>query len=196
MHTLRERPQCLQRPHTCYARSYTGVVSLARAIQTLACTPNFTPLCCVRNPRTITYATTSCAFFIYTMQTSKLQNYLRKHRKQRGFSQREVLFLIGSNDISQMSAYESFAREPKLETILALELVFTVPAQDLFRGSFERTAAATLERTRRLTGELQQMNQRRNARRKLAWLQRIEHYILTSQRSQPMSLANRACSLD
>ncbi len=68
----------------------------------------------------------------------RLDNYLRSHRKRSGLSQDHVARLVGTRCGSTVSRYESFARQPSLETAVAFALVFDVPLRELFAGVHEQ----------------------------------------------------------
>ena len=70
------------------------------------------------------------------MSAKQLSNYLRTFRKRSGLSQKEVAILLGSLCGSKVSHYESAKRIPNLETVFAYEVIFSVPASQLFSGIF------------------------------------------------------------
>lgn len=63
-----------------------------------------------------------------------LPNYLRTHRKRAGFSQEEIAFLLGIATGAQVSRYERFMRKPTLVVVLSLEIIFELPANEIFSG--------------------------------------------------------------
>ncbi len=79
---------------------------------------------------------------------------LRTHRRRHGFTQRQVALLLGCRAGSKASRYERGVRVPTLETILAYELVFGVPARDLFPEVFAAIQAGLTDRVRALYQEL------------------------------------------
>lgn len=88
------------------------------------------------------------------MSRRKLQNYLRTHRKRTGLSQREIAFLLGVTSSSKVSRYEHFLRQPTLRTAFAYEIIFGVPAHELFAGIFQEVEAETLRRIQSLQVKL------------------------------------------
>jgi transcriptional regulator with XRE-family HTH domain len=84
----------------------------------------------------------------------RLHNYLRTYRKRTGLSQGEVAFLLGCYHGAKVSRYERHARQPGLETVFAYEVLFGVPARELFGGVFEKVEAITLKRARVLARKL------------------------------------------
>lgn len=59
-------------------------------------------------------------------------NYLRAHRRTRGLSQRELALLVGYKNEWQVSRHELSKTVPPLTIALAYEVVFEVPAAELF----------------------------------------------------------------
>jgi len=102
-----------------------------------------------------------------------LPNYLRAQRKRLGLSQDEVAFLLGCRDGGKLSRYERFQRTPNLETVAALELIFGVPAQELFAGVYEEAERIVSRRARMLARRLAC---RAEARRKLAQVKTIARH--------------------
>lgn len=88
------------------------------------------------------------------MPQTKLQNYMRTHRKRAGLSQDEAAFLLGLSGGDKVSRYERRSRLPSLETVLAAEAVFGVPASELFAGLFEEVEEETRKRARDLAKSL------------------------------------------
>jgi transcriptional regulator with XRE-family HTH domain len=89
------------------------------------------------------------------MPTPKLDNYLRTFRKTRGFTQREVVFLLGRHNEAKVSRYEHSKRVPSLETIFAYETILGVPAQELFAGIQERARRQAMHRVKLLKSRLE-----------------------------------------
>ncbi len=86
--------------------------------------------------------------------SSKLQNYVRTHRRRAGLSQKEMAFLLGCTSEAKVSRYERFVRQPTLETVLAYEAIFGAPARELFAGVYEQARAAIQSRARELSQNL------------------------------------------
>lgn len=103
---------------------------------------------------------------------SKLPNYLRTYRKRSGLSQAEVAYLVGVSNGQKVSRYELSNRRPALETILAYEALFGVPAQALFAGVYAAVEGETRRRARVLAARLGQPKGRPHAR-KLAVLNQV-----------------------
>jgi transcriptional regulator with XRE-family HTH domain len=109
-------------------------------------------------------------------------SYLRTHRKRGGLTQDEMAFLLGCRSGTKISRFERLARRPNLKTALACQVVFGVPAHQIFPGVFAEVekivaerARLLLDRTRAQSGE-----QRSPARHKLATLKAI-----MTERKQP-----------
>src|SRR5205823_906586 len=103
----------------------------------------------------------------------KLQNYLRTHRRRSGLSQKEVGFLLGCKSSTKVSRYERFSRQPTLKNVFAYELIFGVPARELFAGVFQRVEGETLRRVQLLSQKLKQAKPNQRTSRKLELLDAI-----------------------
>lgn len=101
------------------------------------------------------------------MASRKLQNYLRMHRKRAGLSQDEVAFLLGCQSGAKVSRYERLARVPTLETALAYEAIFGVPARELFAGVFQKVEETIHKRAQVLVEKLNAAKPDRVTRQKL-----------------------------
>jgi transcriptional regulator with XRE-family HTH domain len=66
--------------------------------------------------------------------SSRLNNYLRSHRRRAGFSQSEVAFLLGTDEGGRISRYEKGHCIPTLRTALALATIFGASLSNLFPG--------------------------------------------------------------
>lgn len=102
-----------------------------------------------------------------------LHNYLRTYRKRAALTQDEVAFLLGYRHGTKVSRYERNARQPGLETALALEVVFGVPVRELFAGRFEKVKGITMRRARVLARKLSAATRSPLTARKLELLRTI-----------------------
>lgn len=80
-------------------------------------------------------------------------NYLRAHRREAGFSQRELGNLIGRGS-GQVSRHERATSVPPLAAALAYELIFQVPVSVIFIGLHEAIKQDIENKLRRLEEEL------------------------------------------
>jgi transcriptional regulator with XRE-family HTH domain len=105
----------------------------------------------------------------------RIMSYLRTHRKRGGLTQDETAFLLGFQSGTKISRFERLARRPNLETALACQVVFGVPAHELFPGVFAEVENTVIERARLLSEQLQTQRgaARSVARHKLAILKAI-----------------------
>jgi transcriptional regulator with XRE-family HTH domain len=85
----------------------------------------------------------------------RIMSYLRTHRKKGGLTQDEMAFLLGCQSGTKISRFERLARQPNLETALACQVVFGVPAHELFPGVFAEVEKSVMQRARLLSGRLQ-----------------------------------------
>lgn len=102
-----------------------------------------------------------------------LPHYLRTHRKRLGFSQDELAWLMGSTDGSKISRYERCIGKPSLEAVLAYEIIFAQPMDELFAGIFAAVQAVTARRAQELAGRLEKMTPTPTVTAKLAVLRRL-----------------------
>lgn len=80
------------------------------------------------------------------MPPRRFDNYIRMYRKQADLSQDELAFLLGWKSGTGISRFERGRREPPLETLLAMEVVFGVPIRELFAGRFQQVEESVKER--------------------------------------------------
>lgn len=102
-----------------------------------------------------------------------LPTYLRTYRKRSGLTQEEVAFLLDTRDGATVSRYERLSSMPSLETALALEVIFGVPARELFRGVFAEVETEVIQRARLLSEQLNAGPQSPAVWQKLRALQQI-----------------------
>jgi transcriptional regulator with XRE-family HTH domain len=107
------------------------------------------------------------------MPTPKLDNYLRTFRKTRGFTQREVAFLLGGHNKAKVSRYENSKRVPSLETIFAYATIFGISAQELFAGIEERAQRHAIHRARLLARRLERQTKNPVLARKVDFLRAV-----------------------
>jgi transcriptional regulator with XRE-family HTH domain len=88
------------------------------------------------------------------MTRKPLPNYLRMHRKRAGLSQDDVAFLLGGRSGTRISRYERFRCRPTLDTALAFEAVYRVPAHQLFSGLRDRIRQDVGRRAQTLAARL------------------------------------------
>jgi len=89
------------------------------------------------------------------MDSQRLDNYLRAHRKNSGLTQEEVAFLLGFDNANLVSRYEKRQRMPPVQTALAYEAIFGIPVAELFAGVRQRIASDVRKRRSELTTRLQ-----------------------------------------
>lgn len=101
------------------------------------------------------------------MAVHVLDNYLRTYRKRAGFSQDELAYLLGTDSGAKISRYERNGRQPSLDTALAYEAVFGVPARDLFPGRFVKARTRVRRRAAFLRRRLSAKHQTPSILRRL-----------------------------
>ena len=126
--------------------------------------------------------------------TGKLSNYLKTYRKRSGLSQAQLGVLLGSECRTRVSRYERGSRLPDLETLLAYEVIFGVPARDLFAGLYEEIERRTHERAMRLVQELAKDPPTPETRYRRASVERI--YALPHEEVDWQGETHRIVALD
>jgi transcriptional regulator with XRE-family HTH domain len=115
------------------------------------------------------------------MPSEPLNNYIRTHRSRAAFSQGELATLIGCGSAATVARYELGAREPLLDTVLALEAVFGVTARQLFPGRFRTVEQFVAERVERLIEEVRAAGPSPEATAKLRFLIELQTRLTTAQ---------------
>lgn len=121
------------------------------------------------------------------MPQTKLDNYLRTYRKNRGFSQREVAFLLSCHSGTKVSRYERSKRLPPLETIFAYEVILGMPARELFAGISERAERRALHRVRLLARRLARKTSDPVLTRKMEFLRTVAKHGSEELQYEPIS---------
>jgi len=108
-------------------------------------------------------------------------NYLRSYRRKHALNQREVAFLLGSEDGGQISRYEKGHRIPTLETALAFTTIFGVSTGVLFSDIQLKVDTEVLERIAHLGTKIEKNIQEDRATvgglQKLRWLNELSSSI-------------------
>jgi transcriptional regulator with XRE-family HTH domain len=120
-----------------------------------------------------------------SMNSRRLETYLKAYRKKTGLTQREVSFLLGWKAGEQLSRYERRHRLPPLRTALACEAIVGVPVAELFAGIRQSVDREIEVRIGKLGEDLQKENSQRKelqlAKKKLAWLSTNHVRIFSSK---------------
>lgn len=72
-------------------------------------------------------------------------NQLWRARKRRGLGQKQVAYLIEKTTVA-VSRYEHGIHLPDLQTLLALEIIYGIPARQLFPELYEQIRAQVVKR--------------------------------------------------
>src|SRR5207253_2706991 len=125
------------------------------------------------------YIVVKVFLYFHLMATSRLNNYLRTHRKHSGLSQSEVSFLVRLKNKTELSRYERNVRVPSLRTALACQEVYGVAVSDLFAGLSDSTATDTRARMKRLQARMQaKVDTKSTGNRIMQKFQWISHRLL------------------
>lgn len=104
------------------------------------------------------------------MPTSRLPNYIRKHRKRACLTQEDVAFLLGSKSSANISRHERFKQTPDLQTLLAYEMLFQTPVRNLFSSTHQEVEQKLRRRIRLLIRKLTSVAQGRGIAKKIETL--------------------------
>jgi transcriptional regulator with XRE-family HTH domain len=121
------------------------------------------------------------------MPTAKLDNYLRTFRKTRGFTQREVAFLLGGHNKAKVSRYEHSRRVPALDTIFAYETIFGSSAHELFAGIQERAHRRAIHRVCLLARRLERQTKNPVLAQKVEFLRAVARGGAEELRYEPLA---------
>ena len=92
-----------------------------------------------------------------------IPNDMWRYRKRHGLTQDEMAFLLGSTDGSSVSHFERGVREPSLRSAFACEVMFGVPARELFPGIYEEVEQDVKTRAQTLS------ERSNNSKSRLTW---------------------------
>src|SRR5580704_7165229 len=95
----------------------------------------------------------------------QLPSYLKPLRVQRGLSQPELAQLLGIS-ASLLSKVESLTRRPTARVILPAEIVFGLPAREIFPGTYGVIEKEIGQRARALRGMLKHRRDRASVEKK------------------------------
>lgn len=82
---------------------------------------------------------------------TRIQSYIRTHRKRSGLTQDELAFLLGTVGGSRVSRYERLSREPNLRTAFACQVIFDIPPHQLFPAVFHEVDKAVVRQAKLLS---------------------------------------------
>lgn len=106
---------------------------------------------------------------------NELGNYIRMHRMRAGLSQCELGKLLGYGDEGQVPRHEKSHSLPTFMIAISYEVIFKVPAKEMFAGVHESIADAIEDRLAELEESLRKRVEKGTAAettaRKLQWLQ-------------------------
>ena len=95
-----------------------------------------------------------------------------------------MAFLLGYRSGTKISRFECLARHPNLETALACQVVFGVPAHELFPGIYAEVERIVTERARLLSGRLNA--KREQDRSRLRKLETLKAMMAERKKRSPM----------
>ena len=87
--------------------------------------------------------------------SSRVPSYIRRHRRAWGLTQRETALLLGLADRERVSMIERDVHLPNLDTLIALEVLFSRTTRMLFSARYDDIEARVLANARRVVDDLQ-----------------------------------------
>jgi transcriptional regulator with XRE-family HTH domain len=123
------------------------------------------------------------------MSSLSLTNYLRANRKRLALTQEEVAFLLGVPGLGKEAKVcrdENLAREPKLRTALAYEVIYQRPVRELFAGLYEQIE-------REVVGRAKILNLRKDSKptQRTAHRRQMLAALAARQSDQPLNPAQK-----
>jgi len=103
--------------------------------------------------------------------------YLRTHRRKWALSQGELAELLGGITADAISKYETLARPPSSELLIACEFVFEQPALALFPAMSLAIAREILGNARAIRGRLADRSDAQSVRKRLL----LDNLIIRSE---------------
>jgi transcriptional regulator with XRE-family HTH domain len=120
---------------------------------------------------------------------SNVKNCLRRYRKRSGLGQRDVAFLLGSNDAAQVCRYEKGHCIPTLRTAFLLAATFDLSLETLFSGNRIGIESSLVSRMHKLCVQLDTGLKKHRPTaadsQKLRWLNERTLRLSKNSHSQP-----------
>lgn len=88
------------------------------------------------------------------MKSSSVGTYLRFLRRKSGLSQRQLAEILGNVTLAQISRHERSVTPPSLLAAFGYQVVFQMPASDIFPGFYYTVEAGVEERLVAFEGQL------------------------------------------
>lgn len=100
-----------------------------------------------------------------------MHKFLREHRKRSPLTQNDLGFLMGLDDYSNVSRWESGLRTPKPEVLVTYHVLFDVPMESLFEGRKGELAGELCPRIKLRLEELKAYPTSQNVRKRIFFLE-------------------------
>lgn len=89
--------------------------------------------------------------------SQRMRNYIRAYRKRAGLTQDEVAILLGCKSGTKVSRLERLSRKPSLQVVFACQVLFGIPAHELFPGIYQEVEQLTDKRVTKFLKRLEQL---------------------------------------
>lgn len=104
------------------------------------------------------------------MKDKKFLNYAKTHRKKAGLSQNELAYLFGDKSTSFILKTERGNEIPSLSRALSYQILFNLPADQMFFGLSKPLAHDVFKRIAKLSKNLEKQPATASVERKLRFL--------------------------
>lgn len=101
------------------------------------------------------------------------ENYMRAYRKKTHVTQFDVAFLLGLDENSLLSRWESGERPPSLEAILVYHLLFDTPPQNFFVPQSEIIRQKLITGISQLLSMLKSQDKSANIQQRINYLESV-----------------------
>ncbi len=109
------------------------------------------------------------------------------HRRRLGLTQDHIAALLGCRHRAKVCRYERRTRRPGLKAVFAYEVIYGVPASELFAGLRDRAERDVRRRAKRLLARITKAEERRNVKEVAAVLSSLAYADDGELRYKPIS---------
>ena len=104
------------------------------------------------------------------MDRKKHLSYAKTHRKRSGLSQDELAYLLGDKTTSFILKTEHSKEMPSLSRALSYQILFGIPAEEIFTGLLQQQQNLIFNKIVELSGNLERRPKTQIVTRKLEFL--------------------------
>lgn len=100
------------------------------------------------------------------LMSPSIHSYIRTHRRKWALTQKELVFLLGRKSSTHVSRLEQAKRTPHVEIIIACEILFGTPSDQLLPKLYEEVEEEVMARAAELYEKLEGESGHAAARKK------------------------------